>query len=637
VSTQAQIQLINAGGPLVRVLIPGFQGPVGEQGPSPYEYAVSQGFVGTLEEWQDSLGEPFTQLGAGAVERTKNDKLRDTVSVKDFGAVGDGVADDTAAIQAAVDAMAALPAGGTVYLPAGVYGINGAALGLNLPSRVALAGAGPNCTELKNITDNWRMVIGIRGGNEIGISDLTINGDWPTRPPVDVLVDAKRGEGIIFWNGTSTCSNFRANNLRIINTGHYGIGIQNVPIYGARLTNLVFQNIGGDCIDIKETTGQPKSGIIIDNVVSLDGCGHHDAAHNNQAVIDVGGRCTVSNLIVHGLDSYGTQLGNTGLRFRAPVTSLNRQGSRGSSANNIYINCSKLDTEGTNSVKRINAVLINDQEINVSNVVVENAYWGIRVADTADGVPSEVSIISAYAKNCKGDTGGGGQGIGISVSNACSNVFIVGTAEDCDTGADIGGEYNETNLSLLNNTIGIQRYGDTNLRSRARLYCQNNGTNSPAAVIGDRYTDLQHGKFVIAAQRSPFLDLQSWANDDLWTGENVVVGGIRFNSADTSGVGAGARGSIELRASGATNTSNIMDFYVSSASSLGVLAQRLTSTSVRNVLPPVVPSFTVATMPTPTSDLKGAQIFVDDASGGAVIAFCDSTNWRRVTDRAIVT
>jgi hypothetical protein len=44
----------------------------------------------------------FLQTGTSAVQRTVQSKLRDTVSVKDFGAVGDGVADDTAAFNAVI-------------------------------------------------------------------------------------------------------------------------------------------------------------------------------------------------------------------------------------------------------------------------------------------------------------------------------------------------------------------------------------------------------------------------------------------------------------------------------------------------------------------------------------------------------
>ena len=52
--------------------------------------------------------------GAAAVARTLANRFADVVNVKDFGAVGDGVADDTAAIQAAISALVF---GGTLFIP----------------------------------------------------------------------------------------------------------------------------------------------------------------------------------------------------------------------------------------------------------------------------------------------------------------------------------------------------------------------------------------------------------------------------------------------------------------------------------------------------------------------------------------
>lgn len=48
-----------------------------------------------------------------------------------------------------------------------------------------------------------------------------------------------------------------------------------------------------------------------------------------------------------------------------------------------------------------------------------------------------------------------------------------------------------------------------------------------------------------------------------------------------------------------------------------------------------LPTYTVATVPTASSYTRG-MIYVSDETGGAVPAFSDGTNWRRVTDRAIV-
>jgi hypothetical protein len=64
---------------------------------------------------------PITSTGSTAA-RTLANRFADVVNVKDFGAVGNGGADDTAAIQAAIDSLGT--AGGTVILPTGNYKVS---------------------------------------------------------------------------------------------------------------------------------------------------------------------------------------------------------------------------------------------------------------------------------------------------------------------------------------------------------------------------------------------------------------------------------------------------------------------------------------------------------------------------------
>jgi len=82
----------------------------------------------------------FQQAGAGAVVRTAQDKMRELVSVKDFGAVGDGVADDTAALANAIAWATSGTRKRTLFFPAGVY-VTTTMLDVNKPTAV-LVGEG---------------------------------------------------------------------------------------------------------------------------------------------------------------------------------------------------------------------------------------------------------------------------------------------------------------------------------------------------------------------------------------------------------------------------------------------------------------------------------------------------------------
>ena len=96
----------------------------------------------------------YNEGSAGAVTRTLTSKLQESVSIKDFGAIGDGVADDTTAIQSAWD-WAISNGGGRIYAPSGTYLVT-SAIDITGANNVTFEGDGEQATIIttNSVTDD---------------------------------------------------------------------------------------------------------------------------------------------------------------------------------------------------------------------------------------------------------------------------------------------------------------------------------------------------------------------------------------------------------------------------------------------------------------------------------------------------
>ncbi len=100
----------------------------------------------------------FIQAGTGANPRRALDKLQETVSFRDFGAVGDDVADDTAAIQACFDYMKTR--GGRIVDTGGVYRVSQVDLTYSASVPLQIIGAGDGIRKLAGTSTPVFKIVG---------------------------------------------------------------------------------------------------------------------------------------------------------------------------------------------------------------------------------------------------------------------------------------------------------------------------------------------------------------------------------------------------------------------------------------------------------------------------------------------
>jgi hypothetical protein len=106
------------------------------------------------------------------------------VNVLDYGAVGNGTTDDTAAIQAAIDYVYSA-GGGTVYFPPGTYRVTTISRNWTNPITVNLKGSGKRSTTIKKLGSTTTPVMALSGISTMlepysTISDMTISGNSVT-------------------------------------------------------------------------------------------------------------------------------------------------------------------------------------------------------------------------------------------------------------------------------------------------------------------------------------------------------------------------------------------------------------------------------------------------------------------------
>ena len=181
----------------------------------------------------------YTYPAAGAVGQTVQTRLEQYASVKDFGAVGDGVTDDSAAVQAALDSgvkQLSFPAGGTYYFASSVqittdvvldcYGATLIGAGWNSNDDIFQLTAAANVSMYGGSFGACRYVFYATAIDSFTIKDTVID---------DCMI------GVLVYNADST-GFFQASGNSFSNC-EIGIDIQSGTIKTVDITSNRFENI----------------------------------------------------------------------------------------------------------------------------------------------------------------------------------------------------------------------------------------------------------------------------------------------------------------------------------------------------------------------------------------------------------
>ena len=248
------------------------------------------------------------------------------LNVANFGAIGNGVTDDTAAIQAAINALPAT--GGTVEIPAGTYMIN-ALQAINLRSHTRLLlDTGATLQAIPNSAERYWIVkarnlnnVEITGGSIVGdrTQHLGTTGEWGYGVNIagssyvyvhDISVSNCWGDGLAVGaavNSTSTVPSYSVtfNNVKSDNNRRQGLSV--LPATQVYVVNSSFTGSNGTApqsgIDVEPQTQGTAMQVRLENVTLANNMGNGLEAHDNVQAL------TLNNVTSQNNHGYGVYVG----------------------------------------------------------------------------------------------------------------------------------------------------------------------------------------------------------------------------------------------------------------------------------------------------------------------------------------
>lgn len=507
---------------------------------------------------------------AGITSRHLDTKLSEVISVKDYGATGDGSTDDTAAINATIIAVTSLyPHGGRVYIPEGTYLISSS---INTPATsgkgVQIFGAGSSKTTLirKQTYTNGDIFFIDDVANEpsswVEIKDLTIiNGNGALVTGGYALHVKNRAyvslENIYIYDGYGAVhidtSYVIAYNVSFEFSDTYattygaglagfhmsGIGcaakLVNCSAFGAAVTsaNDLITGLLIEASDGLQASNCSFSGI---TGVGFSAVGNNiDNCYFSNCIID---SCRQNGVVLAGVNAPAVY---TNIRFSD--CHINARIDSGLATNNVVIegDCDYVSFIGCNmNAAGAESVIVTDSNSylgidrqSIQFIGCEISYNDLTHTGTSPGINlrpdvSGVQIVGCTIQNRQGvvDT----QSYGIALQGSNLNCTIVGNklSPNISGGIYYGGS-GYTNLRVYGNIGANDRMGtiDAGLWNGTTISEIYGGTNQTTYTQGDMlYSSASNtlSKLAKNTNSTRYLSNQGSSNSPSWNQVNLANG-----------------------------------------------------------------------------------------------------------------